>query len=56
MVSEHVYQLASNFIRGGWEASCLCGWRGVNRDTQDEAYEDWDDHCDIIFMEATRHD
>jgi hypothetical protein len=50
----HDFEYESDFLEGGLRAACSCGWsaREVREDLM-EAHEDWDNHCDQVFMEAT---
>jgi len=49
----HVLSIESGFIEGGYTPHCDCGWVGLLADTSEEAIEEWGDHCDAVFMEAT---
>lgn len=40
-------------MSGDFTACCSCGWEGEGNDTQEQAIEDWENHCDVVFMEAT---
>ncbi len=50
---EHTLWLDNAFKSDTWRASCSCGWDGRDRQTHDEAQDDWENHCDAVFMEAT---
>lgn len=49
MAEEHTCFIGNDFLSDAWETSCSCGWCGPERPTQDEAYEDWENHCDVAF-------
>lgn len=34
--------------------TCSCGWAGNDHTTEDAAVDDWENHCDVVFMEATQ--
>lgn len=51
--TEHVMSLSSSFIDDQFVAECSCGWEGKDRNTEADAIEDFDNHCDVVFMEAT---
>lgn len=38
-----------------WVAACSCGWQGAlfDPDQHGHAVEAWENHCDVVFMEAT---
>ena len=40
---------------GGWEVGCSCGWGDGNPwlRSYEECVEAFDNHCDVVFMEAT---
>ena len=49
----HVMELEQHFLVEGVTAWCSCGWSGRRRDSGREAVEDFDNHCEAVFMEAT---
>jgi hypothetical protein len=53
-MGEHVMHIGQGFLDGKWHTSCSCGWEGtgVHKTTVDAA-DEWDNHCDVVFMEAT---
>ena len=53
VADEHTCFIGNDFLSDAWETSCSCGWVGREWPTQDEAYEDWENHCDVAFMEST---
>lgn len=47
-------ELGSDFIEDGWTATCSCGWESQERhDAPADAVDEWENHCDVVFMEAT---
>ena len=52
-VETHDLELISDFIEGGYTPVCSCGWEGKRHGALDDAHEEWTDHCDVVFMEAT---
>lgn len=37
-----------------WEAGCSCGWDAPGGFPDiDDAIDAWENHCDVVFMEAT---
>jgi len=53
VADEHTCFIGNDFVSDAWECSCSCGWCGPERETKEVAYEDWENHCDVAFMEAT---
>lgn len=53
MATEHVLQLQRGFLEDGVLACCSCGWDGDQHDNDEDAIEEWENHCDVVFMEAT---
>ena len=57
--SEHVAGYEQDFASGDFTAFCSCGWESHSREkfhTSAEALNEWENHCDNVFMEATeRH-
>lgn len=33
---------------------CSCGWQGGEHATETAAIDAWENHCDVVFMEAAR--
>lgn len=58
-VENHDLELMSDFIEGGWTPGCSCGWLGRCQRSEDTheaveaATDEWENHCDVVFMEAT---
>ena len=53
-VGEHVAVLGQDFASGAWTAECSCGWEHREECADEaEAIDAWDNHCDVVFMEAT---
>lgn len=53
-MGDHTLIYDQDFL-GTWQACCSCGWESSRRhETEAEAVEDFDNHCDVVFMEATR--
>jgi hypothetical protein len=51
---EHVMEIGQSFLSGDWSVGCSCGWWTEREYTfRAAAIEDWDNHCDVVFMEAT---
>lgn len=52
---EHVCMVEA--MDDGYEVACSCGWDHPDNFDDVEAAEDaWDNHCDVVFMEATADD
>ncbi len=52
--SEHIAVMGNDFVSNLWHASCSCGWESRHqRDDQDAATDDWELHCDAVFIDAT---
>lgn len=56
MASEHDLMIGQDFIDGTWTAGCSCGWESDERNAEADAIDDWENHCDVVFMEATDAD
>lgn len=52
-VETHDLELISDFIEGGWTPVCSCWWEGRTHDVVEDARDEWENHCDVVFMEAT---
>lgn len=53
MSSEHVLIIGQDFVDATYTAECSCGWEGDERNAEADAIDDWENHCDVVFMEAT---
>lgn len=54
MAEEHVLVIDQDFLGGRYTASCSCGWESrYDHKARSRAVDDWDNHCDVVFMEAT---
>lgn len=52
MSGDHEMVLSDN--AGQWEVACSCGWDSdTDHVDPGAAIDDWDNHCDVVFMEAT---
>lgn len=49
----HDLALTSDFLIGGYTANCSCGWESKQQATMTKARNEWENHCDQVFMEAT---
>jgi hypothetical protein len=49
----HEMDLEEDFIDGTSTAECSCGWESAERNAEADAIDDWENHCDVVFMEAT---
>lgn len=50
----HDFEYMQDFLRDGIRAGCSCGWESRNwSDDLIGAHDEWDNHCDQVFMEAT---
>ena len=39
---------------GSYTSECSCGWESqTKRNSVEDAIDDWENHCDVVFMEAT---
>ena len=57
-MTDHVLCYVRDFLLDGIVAGCSCGWEGHLRFDymeQVDAADEWGDHCDSVFMEATGH-
>lgn len=51
---EHVMVVGQGFVSGRWTAECSCGWESAHDHRYEAvAIDDWENHCDVVFMEAT---
>ena len=50
---DHDLELDEDFIDGTWTGLCSCGWESQPRNAEADAIEDFSNHCDVVFMEAT---
>lgn len=53
MSDEHTCFIGSDFLSDEWETSCSCGWTGSPHDSEGAAFDEWENHTDVVFMEAT---
>lgn len=53
MTEEHIAQIGQDFVGGKWEAGCSCGWEGNQHELKSTAMDEWENHCDVVFMEST---
>lgn len=54
-MGEHVLFYVRDFLSPGYRAECSCGWLGrEEHDTEGVAADEWGNHCDVVFMEATQ--
>lgn len=54
MADEHIMMIGTDFMSGFYEAECTCGWEDRQQyTTRHEAEDAWENHCDVVFMEAT---
>lgn len=49
----HVLMIGQSFTSDDIDVSCSCGWERTGYDTEEAAVDDWENHCDVVFMEAT---
>lgn len=52
-MSTHTMMLGGAFLADTFQTACLCGWEGEHHATEADAIDEWDNHCDVVFMEAT---
>lgn len=52
---EHTCFIGNDFLSDNWETSCSCGWAGHEHSTKEAAFDEWENHTDVVFMEATMH-
>lgn len=52
-MNEHSLELVSDFTEDGYTPQCSCGWEGKRWDLMVDAGDEWENHCDAVFMEAT---
>lgn len=52
-MADHDLALDDGSLDGGIVAVCSCGWDGDQHDNTEDAVEEWENHCDVVFMEAT---
>ncbi|MGH9151339.1 MAG: hypothetical protein ACRD03_02810 [Acidimicrobiales bacterium] len=53
MTAEHTFIFGQTFD-GVSFSSCTCGWEsGREHGSYEEAEDTWENHCDVVFMEAT---
>lgn len=54
MADEHVMYLDHDFLGTTYDVGCSCGWDRSGYGSRRAAVDDWENHCDVVFMEATR--
>lgn len=56
-IEHHDFLIGSSFFHAddGRDIvpECSCGWEGERQDSAERAQEAWEDHCEVVFMEAT---
>lgn len=52
MSEEHDFLFYETFGDGSETAACSCGWT-AEVDDYEAAVDRWENHCDVVFMEAT---
>ena len=52
VATEHVLTIVQSFTSDDVTAECSCGWERGATD-EDDAVDRWENHCDVVFMEAT---
>ena len=52
MMTEHELMLKPD-VTGEVVGECSCGWWDDSFDTEAEAVDAWEHHCDVVFMELT---
>lgn len=50
---EHVLIIGNDFLRDDIDAGCSCGWEQDGLADEEAAVDAWENHCDVVFMEAT---
>lgn len=53
MADEHALMIGGSFLSDNYTADCSCGWNGHPHDDEADAVDEWENHCDAVFMEAT---
>jgi len=51
-MADHELIYGESFVTDDMTASCTCGWR-VDARNRTDAIDKWENHCDVVFMEAT---
>lgn len=50
----HTFEYTQSFLSDGYRAGCSCGWESRSEaQSVDLALDDWDNHCEDIFIAAT---
>lgn len=44
--------IGQDWISGEHEVGCSCGWEGHAHTMRDAAVDEWENHCDVAFMDA----
>jgi hypothetical protein len=51
--NEHRFEIEQGFADDGWTACCSCGWSEPEQRSRLRALDAWENHCDVVFIEAT---
>jgi hypothetical protein len=52
--SGHVLIVGQSFTSDEMTSSCTCGWESPREfDNDSQVLDAWENHCDVVFMEAT---
>lgn len=51
-VEQHDLEIEQSFLADGFRPACSCGWEGRVHDDNEGAVDEWENHCDVVFMEA----
>lgn len=55
-MNDHILMLGESFLDDQISTSCTCGWEhSGDLESREDAVEQWENHCDVVFMEATEH-
>lgn len=49
----HDLSICEDFLDDGVWSECSCGWSGKRHVDKADAIEEWENHCDVAFMEST---
>lgn len=52
-IETHDLTIEQDWLVDGHTAHCSCGWSGRREESAERAVDAWENHCDIVFMEAT---
>lgn len=50
---QHDFEYEQDFLEDGFIPWCSCGWSGKARPTIEECQDEWENHCDTVFYDAT---